>query len=459
MIGESQKRTATQLSCSSRNNNSSTRHTHQPGRTSEPKQTMMENESIIDTTMTREDSSLCSPLQPTSIQHTTTTTTTSSNESATDVWRWLCSSSESTIGSETISTNGSADLSQQTWSGMPNTQTYLGTNLYPSYPSSTPITLPTEHVTSTPYIPYTTNEEEESLRDGAIWNYRKSGEETSTPTCYLSEGDVQHGVSPGGLWVYPLSLLSDRTPKPETILTPIDTYLRCHRVNHEQGSEEEAEIAALTASWEYLVHDMTIPTEEELDARWDAIREDGDGETESLMQDAQDDKCDGQTTYEHQSSPSMSPYHTHPPDLSLAIAAMTVRDENEDAVEEEESEDEGVEWTSNAWKERTGRGLTFCVEGRQIRMTYQEGFEQAKRSLQRQFDLNEAYALGRLIKNNKQTASLAKLHLGTYYARIAIAVYKLYRGHKGEWDNTLTLRDYYYMNASQINHRRQQLNW
>ena len=414
------------------------------------------------------------PPQHTSTHPITMNTTISSNDAATDVWKWSCINNRLTIGSDITSTNGLSDQSQPTWNGTEFTQTYLDTNSFHSYPSSTTITSDMEPVINTLCIPYTTDNEEELLLGGVTSNYNRSGEETLMPTCYPNTSEPMLGPSLDGSWDSSLLQLLTEVPATEIESTLTNIYSRYHRVNHELEPTDQVAVATVAsiASWESLLSERVPITLEELMRGIDRMVEDnneGDNEIEMPMQDDLDNLCAGQTTYELQSSQStkltMAQSTTPFQPTTTMIMGTTVREEegddeeeNGDSVDEDvDADDEGVEWTDDACQHRTEGGVMFYENGQWTAMAYKEGLERARRNLREEFDLKEAYSLGKLIRRSKKVSRLASQYLGRHYKTLATSVYQLYRGYKGQWDLTLGPKDYVRMTRKERSRRRQGL--
>ena len=86
--------------------------------------------------------------------------------------------------------------------------------------------------------------------------------------------------------------------------------------------------------------------------------------------------------------------------------------------------------------------------------TWKEGFERARRNLSSNFDVPEAYSLGKLIGEGKRSvAQLAFKHLGRYYRKVVKTVYLLHKGCEGQWETSLTPRVCYNMPTTEA-HRR-----
>jgi len=314
------------------------------------------------------------------------------------------------------------------------------------------ITSHTAPVTNTQYIPYITDREEESWLGGVIPNYNPCGDETSMPIGFHRRREDEPGNSPDGLW--DLTLLPSSAPinhldKP---LTLTDTYSRCHRVSHEWVSQVGAATEATLADSVVDIGQMLTQEDIELAIR-QMTGEDvdgGEGETELQLQDDQVDPCDGQKTSTRPQTPVMTattdPLHLHAP---LPMTMNTIAEEEEAESEKEELD---IAWSSIALKEDNGTKLTWNRKGRRFNATWKEGFERARRNLSSNFNIPDAYSLGKLIVEGeeRQVYQSVLKYLGEYYRKVVIRVYQLHEGCEGQWETTLKPRDYYRLPMKEI---------
>src|SRR6185312_9021129 len=431
---------------SSPSNRSETSNSLQPGMTTAAYITSTVPASTLDNTRSWEDSFPSSPPLNTTIRYTTPITTTLSNEETTRELSVSSIRNRSTIGRVDTSRNGSDEASVQTWSTMPPGQAYLDMNLYHLFPSLTETTLDTGCAPSTGCTPYTTTVEEEWLPDIAWWNSSPSGEETTTVLTTQSDAEERLGSLPDGLWASNLYPSSEPIQRTETASTQTSTYLRHRRASQELVVNPAAvvvvpeatttttttEAAAVVESDPLLMeYDGLIPTEEELKADIDQLVGIGCAEEIELPEEEdQDDQCDGQRTC------TLVQNHTTAQEKSQSLTIPQTTTNT--TVEEEETEGEGsvvgsgnieeleVEPMELEKWENSGVELVNKRGGSRIKMTWEEGFKRAKRNLKKEFDLAEAYSLGKVIVNgNKKNSKLALQYLGKWWKRVVIAVYKL----------------------------------
>ncbi|CAG8679894.1 6899_t:CDS:1, partial [Paraglomus brasilianum] len=83
-------------------------------------------------------------------------------------------------------------------------------------------------------------------------------------------------------------------------------------------------------------------------------------------------------------------------------------------------------------------------------MTWEEGFKRAKQNLKEEFDLAEAYSLGKVIINgNKKNSKLASQYLGKWWKRIVIAVYELNKDNEADLEK-LSPTTYYHISRKEM---------
>ncbi|CAG8663650.1 2304_t:CDS:2, partial [Paraglomus brasilianum] len=428
---------------SSPSNRSETSNSLQPGMTTAAYLTSMVPASISDTMRSWEDSFPSSPPPNTIIKYTTPITTTSLNEGTTRELSVSSIRNRSTIGRVDTSRNGSDEALAQTWSTMPPGQAYLDMNLYHLFPSLTETTLDTGCAPSTGCTPYTTTVEEEWLPDIAWWNSNPSGEETMTVLTTQSDAEERLGSLPDGLWASNLYPSSEPIQHTETASTPTSTYLR-----HRRASQEPVSDPLL------MEYDGLIPTEEELRADIDQLVGIGCAEeTELPEEEDQEDQCDGQRT--------CTLVQNHTTALEKSQSLTIPQTTTNTTVEEEETEGEGsvvgredveeleVEPMELEKWENSGVELVNKRGGSRSKMTWEEGFKRAKRNLKKEFDLAEAYSLGKVIVNgNKKNSKLALQYLGKWWKRVVIAVYKLNKDNEADLEE-LSPTTYYHMSRQE----------
>jgi len=289
------------------------------------------------------------------------------------------------------------------------------------------------------------------------------------------DAEERLGSLPDGLWASNLYPSSEPIQRIETASTQIPTYLRHRRASQEfvvnpaaavvvpaTTTTTTTEAAAVVESDPLLMeYDGLIPTEEELKADIDQLVGIGCAEEIELPEEEdQDDQCDGQRT--------CTPVQNHTTVLeksqSLTIPQMTTNT----TVEEEETEGEGsvvgsgnieeleVEPMELEKWENSGVELVNKRGGSRIKMTWEEGFKRAKRNLKKEFDLAEAYSLGKVIVNgNKKNSKLALQYLGKWWKRVVIAVYKLNKDNEADLEE-LSPTTYYHMSRQERKWRKQQ---
>src|SRR6185369_10522092 len=451
MIDEFPARIERRSTYSSPTSNSTTPTIHPPGRMTGLSPTRTERTLISESSRISEEYSPFFQPPPTSTPYTTMTTITSSSENATDASRPYSINDRLIYGNEETSMNGWEGQLLPIWTGIENTQTYPDMNSYHLSHSSMNITSRTAPVTSMPLTPSITEYAEESWLDGATPSCSPCGGEILTPTCYHKENEDALGPLQGGLWDSTSSPLPAPNDLLETTLIPTDTCSRYHRVNHEWVSQTEIETEAEVAS--PVVYEGPMLTQEDIEL---AIREmagegDNGGEEtiELLLQDDLEDPCDGQRTSICPQTPvptTMTTDHRHPRELSPTITTTVT------TVEEGGSEMGVLEWSSVTLGEENSTELTWNARGRKTTTMWKEGFERARRNLSSNFNIPEAYSLGKLIVEDErqQVSQFALKYLGEYYRRIVKKVYLLHKGCEGQWETSLKPRAYYRLPTKEI---------
>jgi len=210
---------------------------------------------------------------------------------------------------------------------------------------------------------------------------------------------------------------------------------------------------------------LVIPTEEEIRAEVDEMvgkYKGCEGKIELPEEEDQDDRCDGQRTYIPVPNPTKvrekSQYQTIRQTITNTGTIAEKRgSESEGSVVESESEEESevermeiVVWESNGLELSSRKGKE------KNRMTWEEGFERAKQSMKREFDLAEAYSLGKVIVNGKKSVGqLALKYLGRYWKRVAIMVYELNKDNETDLE-ALGSTVYYRMTKAELQQKQKQ---